>query len=576
MRSSYDALKELDVITHVIVDNSNDHPIRTIVAEGGETVLSEGQAYAMMITGIALAAMDPSDEHRQDTMDRFYGYFLGWRKMCVLSSQAAAANCQSEMLCDRGSTACLPGSKFDKDLTNVAVSGSAADADADAISGMMMAVKATMNDDQNPVWYDEVRKWADASATSFLMYDTEASPTGQNRIVKLGSCNGGWESDGNSPSYHSPGAYRFMRDYQSDFPPSVRDYAMPSFNDGIHQEERWNKVISTSYKVLDAVQCESNGIVPNWALVTEQNDGLIASYAGSFSGASGSPQYEFGSEASRTMWRVLFDVALHPWGAFEDGEHFLKHVHNRLDAGYSPGINNWHEQTFMFCHGVNSIYSGWRTNAFIYAPVYSALVLEASGVPTEDQQEMIDTAGLIVNNIPTDMTYYARSWSIIGILTLNGDVAKAGTNAVRATANPTASPTAYPTDMPSSDPTTGPTDSPSDHPTEMPSATPTSSPSIEVSASPSASSSDAPTIRNSATTSTDEPSATPSSYPCEESSLKEDCNDIFECSWRSSAGICKIALTTGECSEWDGNRLKCKRKGCIWNRKNKICKGRWD
>lgn len=41
----------------------------------------------------------------------------------------------------RGSTACLSGSKFDKDLTEVSATGSAADADGDAISGMMMAVK---------------------------------------------------------------------------------------------------------------------------------------------------------------------------------------------------------------------------------------------------------------------------------------------------------------------------------------------------------------------------------------------------------------------------------------------------
>lgn len=122
--------------------------------------------------------------------------------------------------------------------------------------------KATINDSQRPAWYDEVRKWADASATSFLAYDTEPSPTGQNRIVNLGSCSGGWESDGNSPSYQSPGACRFMKDFQNDFSPYDRDYTMPSFNDGLTHEERWNKVISTSYKFLDSVQCESKASSP--------------------------------------------------------------------------------------------------------------------------------------------------------------------------------------------------------------------------------------------------------------------------------------------------------------------------
>lgn len=335
--------------------------------------------------------------------------------------------------------------------------------------------------------------------------------------------------------------------------------------------------------------------------MTEQSDGSIVPYSGSFSG-SGSPQREFGFEASRAMWRVLFDVALHTWSGFEDAEHFLRPVHNRLDAGYSPGINNWHEQTFMFCHGVNSIYNGWRDHAFIYAPVYSALVLEASGVPTQEQQEMIDTAGLIIDKITADMKDYARFWSIIGILTLNADVTKAGEKAVCAAADPTASPTASPTNAPSSSPTASPTASPSGNPTETPTDNPTTSPTsyppIQPSATPSTIptagpsdlSSDYPTASsNSATptvsvtsapsvsiSSTDEPSASPSNYACEENSLKEDCNDALGCSWRSSSGLCKIALSNGECSEWDGNFRKCKRKGCAWNRNKKICQGRWD
>jgi len=82
----------------------------------------------------------------------------------------------------------------------------------------------------------------------------------------------------------------------------------------------------------------------------------------------------------------------------------------------------------MPCTGVQNVFSGWRFNAFIYAPVYSSLVLTAEGVGTTKQQEMVDVAGSLVDNIPAEMSYYARCWSIIGILTLNGDVARAAHN----------------------------------------------------------------------------------------------------------------------------------------------------
>merc|ERR1712154_236423 len=64
------------------------------------------------------------------------------------------------------------------------------------------------------------------------------------------------------------------------------------------------------------------------------------------------------------------------------------------------------------------------------------------GGSTETQQEMIDAAGSIVNAISSDASYYSRCWSIIGIITLNGDVAKAGENIFgESTDSPTISPT---------------------------------------------------------------------------------------------------------------------------------------
>lgn len=221
--------------------------------------------------------------------------------------------------------------------------GAAPDGDEDAIVGMIMAVKAVENYAQKPVWYNEVRKWADASATSFLFHNTKPSKTGYaNRIVKLGSCWGGWETEGNNPSYHSPGSYRLMKDFQKDFSSADRDYSLPNFNDGISTETRWNRVIQTSYDFLDEAQCDSAGLVPNWAMVTETVFGNIELYPGSFSG-SGTPQYEFGSEASRTVWRVLLDVAMYPNDAFERAENFLKPLHDRLAQGFTG--SDWNDNT---------------------------------------------------------------------------------------------------------------------------------------------------------------------------------------------------------------------------------------
>ena len=216
-----------------------------------------------------------------------------------------------------------------------------------------MAVKAVENDAQLPIWYNEVRTWADASSTAFLFHNTKSSTTGfAHRIVKLGTCWGGWETAGQNPSYHSPGSYRLMKDYQADFPESDRDYDIPFFDDGLTIESRWNKVISTSYDFLDVAQCDDIGIVPNWAMATETNSGAIELYPGSFSG-SGTPQYEFGSEASRTIWRVLLDVALYPNEGFARAENFLNPLQNRLVDGFTG--SNWNDNTV-------SVYSIFKNN----------------------------------------------------------------------------------------------------------------------------------------------------------------------------------------------------------------------
>ena len=85
--------------------------------------------------------------------------------------------------------------------------------DQDAILGMLLLVLATKT--EQPAWWDEVARWTYQSCRAFLEHNTEphASKLASNgqpqRMLKLGSCWGGW--DCSNPSYHAPGHYRAFR-----------------------------------------------------------------------------------------------------------------------------------------------------------------------------------------------------------------------------------------------------------------------------------------------------------------------------------------------------------------------------
>ena len=77
--------------------------------------------------------------------------------------------------------------------------------DQDAILGMLLLVLATKT--EQPAWWDEVARWTYQSCRAFLEHNTEphASKVASNgqpqRMLKLGSCWGGW--DCSNPSYHA-------------------------------------------------------------------------------------------------------------------------------------------------------------------------------------------------------------------------------------------------------------------------------------------------------------------------------------------------------------------------------------
>lgn len=428
--NAWDIFLGLDYMTHV---NSLSPPNFSLVASGGAAgtgnlVVSESQAYALLITGTILASWDThagtiSASRRADVITHFEGYFNFWKGMCKTSSNGYA-NCQPNGKYCRdtsGSYVCLPDWRHFKTGGSEST-GAAPDADEDAIVGIILAVKALENDANKPGWWEEARLWADASATAFFNFNVDKS-RGDHRLVKLGSCYGGWEGQGNNPSYHSPGSYRVMRDYTKSIPDSDRNGYT-----GVTESE-WDKLIGTSHDVLRTVQCAGDGaLVPNWTTIGTDSNGNIVNTGGSFSG-SGTPQYEYGSEAARATFRVALDAALFPQMSTEWSP-YLSQFNWRLDSNFdTANSDGWTSDAFPNCRSdgtnqdTNMFASGWQYNAFIYGPTFSALIASTSDIVNADA--MLDAAGLILAK-PLPNSYYPRSWAMISNLMISGAMESAG------------------------------------------------------------------------------------------------------------------------------------------------------
>jgi len=422
--NAWEVYKGLAKITQ---KNSENPPKYAFVASGGAAggggyVVSEGQAYGLLITGTVLASWDTHagqvpGANRAEVLEYFEGYYNFWKEMCKNSS-GNPANCQpGGDFCKSGSNSyvCLPDWKHYSGGGSKET-GPAPDGDEDAIVGIILAVKAVESDNNKPSWYDEARKWADASATALFKFEVDKSKN-DFRLMRLGSCWGGWGNNGNNPSYHSPGSYRVMKDYQKSFPDSDR----VGYN-AISQSE-WTKLIDTSYGVLDAVQCSNDGaLVPNWAKVDVQN-GKVVHTGGQFSG-SGTGQYEYGAEAARTTFRVALDAALYPEKSNEWSP-YLGDYNYRMEQGYTNG--SFSSGSFPSCRGPNTdsniyMFGDWQNNAFIYGPTYSALIGASPGAG----ESMIEAAGKILGERALPDTYYPRSWAMISNLMLNGAMESAG------------------------------------------------------------------------------------------------------------------------------------------------------
>jgi len=185
-----------------------------------------------------------------------------------------------------------------------------------------------------------------------------------------------------------------MKDYQNSFPNNVcTGYSTIAQNE-------LKKLIDTSHEVLRAIQCSDNGtLVPNWAKIGVDGSDKIVHTSGSFSG-SGTLQYEYGSKAARTTFRVALDAAFYLENSSEWSP-YVSQFNSRLDGSFQN--RSFFSSAFPSCRGPNTnqninMFGSWQNNAFIYGPTYSTLIAISSNVGNANT--MIDAAGKILGKHP--------------------------------------------------------------------------------------------------------------------------------------------------------------------------------
>merc|ERR1711862_97851 len=159
------------------------------------------------------------------------------------------------------------------------------------------------------------------------------------------------------------------------------------------------------------------------------------------------------------MWRVAFDAVAYPEESLDQSRKFLEPLYGKLVENFNPSPGNGWEYfggaSLEACSPiVSNVFGSWQWNGFIFAPVYSTLASEIgsdyfSG-KSFNQQDMVDAACGLVSE--TDGTYFSLSWKVIGQMTLNGDVSKAGKLFNGAVTSPSSPPiaTSVPTVSPTS------------------------------------------------------------------------------------------------------------------------------
>ena len=176
--------------------------------------------------------------------------------------------------------ACLPSWRWSRDLLEQYETGSASDADADALLGMVTLVSAATNAPiavtrangwQRPHWLNNLILITYQTCVAFLQYDTQTHPrltraesNDPLRLPKLGSCFGGWACT--SPSYLSPAHYKVFSEFVAHYAELLADEpALASAPSAPAMVAQYEATIEGSLIVLNESICDG-GVVPNWCV----------------------------------------------------------------------------------------------------------------------------------------------------------------------------------------------------------------------------------------------------------------------------------------------------------------------
>ena len=402
---------------------------RAVQSSGGAAggVVSEGQGYGLLISSTVAASLDKSDPRREEAVKFAYQLFLGWKKMCQLTD---GGSCQEGgYYCGSNQYPCLPHWKFNDDIKTVWGTGSAPDGDEDGILGLIILVETTRNEDR--AWWQEVAEWTYFSCKAFMDFNTQLSSSGNHRILKLGSCFGGW--DCSNPSYFAPAHYTAFRNFMTEY---AEMFNSDNPCEGEEYKPMWDNLIRTTYLVLEANQCPSTGLVTNWYKPNE-NDPSTGGSVSHNCANSGNPPGEFGADACRMSWRVSLDYL---WNN-SNSVLYLQRIANQAasklrlvnDTCSSSSCNaEIILDTPSSCF-VTSVLEPWTDIPFMLGPMSTALMflLPASDPESPYQQQALNFAAHRIDSSPIN-DYYSGSWIAISTITLSGDILTAKPNALGA------------------------------------------------------------------------------------------------------------------------------------------------
>ena len=146
LSSTFARLQEFrDVLT--VESGGNARVVRSSGGAASGGVVSEGMGYGLLLAGIAAAAEERGSDSWRASLSFGEQLFVGWRRM----AESTHSSCQDDdqrALCGgrpkrtgegptRGHSACLPAWRFDNQIRKQAGPGSAADADEDALLGLV-------------------------------------------------------------------------------------------------------------------------------------------------------------------------------------------------------------------------------------------------------------------------------------------------------------------------------------------------------------------------------------------------------------------------------------------------------